>query len=187
MVADLAKCQEKLGAGGYLSAFPSEWFDRLDARKRVWAPFYTIHKIMAGMFDMYQTAGNRQALKVLEGMSNWADSWSASKSEAHMQDILNTEYGGMNEVLYNLAAVTGEDRWARAGDRFTKKRFFNPLASRRDELRGLHVNTHIPQVTGAARRYEISGDMRFHDGRLLLVGSDQRANLCDWRHQQRRR
>ena len=163
MVADLAKCQQKLGAGGYLSAFPSEWFDRLDARKRVWAPFYTIHKIMAGMFDMYQTAGNRQALKVLEGMSNWADSWSASKSEAHMQDILNTEYGGMNEVLYNLAAVTGEDRWARAGDRFTKKRFFNPLASRRDELRGLHVNTHIPQVTGAARRYEISGDMRFHD------------------------
>jgi DUF1680 family protein len=80
-----------------------------------------------------------------------------------MQDILNTEYGGMNEVLYNLAAATGEDRWAKAGDRFTKKRFFNPLALRRDELRGLHVNTHIPQVIGAARRYEISGDMRFHD------------------------
>src|SRR5436305_12763929 len=163
MVADLAKCQEKLGTGGYLSAFPTEWFDRLDARKPVWAPFYTIHKIMAGMLDMYQLAGNRQALQVLEGMSNWADTWSASKSEEHMQDILNTEYGGMNEVLYNLAAVTGEDRWARAGDRFTKKRFFNPLASRRDELRGLHVNTHIPQVIGAASRYEISGDTRFHD------------------------
>ena len=163
MVADLARCQDKLGAGGYLSAFPIEWFDRLDARKPVWAPFYTIHKIMAGMFDMYQLAGNRQALHVLEGMSNWADAWSASKSEEHMQDILNTEYGGMNEVLYNLAAVTGEDRWAKAGDRFTKKRFFNPLASRRDELRGLHVNTHIPQVIGGGRRYEISGDMRFHD------------------------
>ena len=163
MVADLAKVQDKLGAGGYLSAFPTEWFDRLDARKPVWAPFYTIHKIMAGMFDMYQLAGNQQALQVLEGMSHWADTWSASKSEEHMQDILNTEYGGMNEVLYNLAAVTGEDRWAKAGDRFTKKRFFNPLASRRDELRGLHVNTHIPQVIGAARRYEISGDLRFHD------------------------
>jgi uncharacterized protein len=163
MVAGLAKAQAKLAAGGYLSAFPTEWFDRLDARQRVWAPFYTIHKIMAGMFDMYQLAGNKQALQVLEGMSNWADTWSASKSEEHMQDILNTEYGGMNEVLYNLAAATGEDRWAKAGDRFTKKRFFNPLASRRDELRGLHVNTHIPQVIGGARRYEISGDMRFHD------------------------
>jgi uncharacterized protein len=163
MVAELAKCQSKLGAGGFLSAFPTEWFDRLDARKSVWAPFYTIHKIMAGMFDMYRLAGNKRALAVLEGMADWADHWTASKSEAHMQDILNTEYGGMNEVLYNLAGATGDDRWARAGDRFTKKAFFNPLASRRDELRGLHVNTHIPQVIGAARRYELSGDTRFHD------------------------
>ena len=160
MVADLAKCQAK---GGYLSAFPAEWFDRLDARKPVWAPFYTIHKIMAGMFDMYNLAGNKQALEVLEGMANWADDYTKSKSEAHMQDILNTEYGGMNEVLYNLAGATGDNRWAEVGDRFTKKIFFNPLASRRDELRGLHVNTHIPQVIGAARRYELSGDMRFHD------------------------
>src|SRR5919202_1315739 len=63
MVADLAKAQTKL-SGGYLSAFPIEWFDRLDARKPVWAPFYTIHKIMAGMLDQYQLAGNRQALEV---------------------------------------------------------------------------------------------------------------------------
>jgi len=100
---------------------------------------------------------------VLEGMSRWADDWSAAKSEGHMQNILETEYGGMNEVLYNLAAVTGNDRWAKAGDRFTKKRFFNPLVLRNDEMTGLHVNTHIPQVIGAARRYEISSDMRFHD------------------------
>ena len=162
MVAELAKVQQKWG-GGYLSAFPTEWFERLDARKPVWAPFYTVHKIMAGMFDMYQHAGNKQALEVLQGMAGWADNYTSSKSEEHMQDILNTEYGGMNEVLYNLAAATSDDRWAKVGDRFTKKRFFNPLASRRDELRGLHVNTHIPQVIGAARRYEISGDTRFHD------------------------
>jgi DUF1680 family protein len=163
MVAELAKCQQKLGAGGYLSAFPTEWFDRLDARRPVWAPFYTIHKIMAGMLDMYQLAGNKQALAVLEGMSNWADEWTKSKTEEHMQDILNTEYGGMNDVLYRLTAATGDNHWASVGDRFTKKIFFNPLAMRRDELTGLHVNTHIPQVIGAARRYEISSDMRFHD------------------------
>jgi uncharacterized protein len=162
LVAELAKCQEKLG-GGYLSAFPLEFFDRLDARKTVWAPFYTIHKIMAGMFDMYRLAGNKQALAVLEGMAGWADRWSAAKSEEHMQDILNTEYGGIGETLYNLAAETNTGRWAAAGDRFNKKRFVNPLALRRDELRGLHVNTHIPQVIAAARRYEISGDLRFHD------------------------
>ena len=187
MVAELAKCQEKLG-GGYLSAFPTELFDRLDARKPVWAPFYTIHKIMAGMLDMYQLAGNKQALEVLEGMADWADDWTASKSEEHMQDILNTEYGGMNEVLYNLAAATGDDQWAKAGDRFTKKRFFNPLALRRDELRGLHVNTHIPQVIGAARRYEISSDMRFHDvADFFWYEVTTARSLRHRRHQQRRR
>ena len=162
MVADLAKAQSKL-SGGYLSAFPIEWFDRLDARKPVWAPFYTIHKIMAGMLDQYELTGNKQALEVVQGMAGWADTWTASKTEEHMQSILETEYGGMNEVLYNISAVTNDDRWAKAGDRFTKKRVFNPLAMQRDELRGLHVNTHIPQFIGAARRYEISGDTRFHD------------------------
>jgi len=173
LVAELAKVQEKLG-GGYLSAFPHELFDRLDhlsgkprppqdQPQLPWAPFYTIHKIMAGMLDMHTLAGNAQALKAVEGMADWADRWSASKTEEHMQEILNTEYGGIAETLYNLAALTNNDRWAKVGDRFTKKRFVNPLASRRDELRGLHVNTHIPQVIAAARRYEISGDTRFHD------------------------
>jgi uncharacterized protein len=183
MVAELAKCQEKLG-GGYLSAFPATFWERLDRlagkppaprdpnAPRVapdvtqtipWAPFYTIHKIMAGLFDMYSIGGNQQALKVLEGMADWADTWTASKSEEHMQEILRTEFGGMAEVLYNLAAATNNDRWAKAGDRFTKKVFVNPLAMGRDELRGLHTNTHIPQVIAAARRYEISGDRRFYD------------------------
>lgn len=162
IVAELAKCQAKL-PDGYLSAFPLEFFDRLDAREKVWAPFYTVHKIMAGMYDMHVLCGNPQALEVLQGIANWVDRWTADKPEPHMQDILNTEYGGMNEVLYNLAALTNQDRYAVVGDRFTKKKFFNPLALRRDELRGLHVNTHIPQVIGAARRYEISSDERFHD------------------------
>jgi DUF1680 family protein len=162
MVAELARCQQRLG-GKYLSAFPTTWWDRLAKDERVWAPFYTIHKITAGMFDMYRLAGNRQALQVLEGMAAWADEWTAPKTEDHMQRILTIEFGGIAESMYHLAAVTNNDRWARVGDRFQKKSFLNPLASRRDELRGLHVNTHIPQVIAAARRYEISGDSRFRD------------------------
>ena len=162
IVAELAKCQQKLG-GEYLSAFPIELFDRLKARTKVWAPFYTVHKIMAGMLDMHEHCDNKQALEVLKGMAAWADKWTAAMPEEHMQMVLDTEYGGMNEVLYNLAAVTNDDHFAAVGDRFTKKRFFDPLALRRDRLRGLHTNTHIPQVIGAARRYEISGDQRFHD------------------------
>ena len=178
LVAGLGKCQQKLG-GGYLSAFPMSLFERLDrvsgrppaprdpnadiSETLPWAPFYTIHKIMAGLLDMYTLAGNKDALQVVSGMADWADKWSASKTEEHMQEILRVEYGGIAETLYNLAAATNNHQWARAGDRFTKKSFVNPLALRRDELRGLHVNTHIPQVIAAARRYEISGDMRFHD------------------------
>ena len=162
MVAEMAKCQQKLG-GKYLSAFPTTWWDRLDKGERVWAPFYTIHKIMAGMFDMYRLAGNKQALSVLEGMAAWADEYTTPMSLEHMQQILTIEFGGMAETLYNLAAATNNDRWAKVGDRFQKRSFLNPLAARRDELRGLHVNTHIPQVIAAARRYDISGDMRFHD------------------------
>jgi hypothetical protein len=162
MVAEMAKCQQRLG-GKYLSAFPTTWWDRLEKGERVWAPFYTIHKIMAGMFDMYRLAGNRQALTVLEGMAAWADEWTATKTEQQMQQILTIEFGGMAETLYRLAAATNHDQWAKVGDRFQKKSFLNPLAAHRDELRGLHVNTHIPQVMAAARRYDLSGDMRFHD------------------------
>ena len=109
MVAELARCQNKLASGGYLSAFPLEFFDRLDKGKNVWAPFYTYHKILAGMLDMYFHAGNKQALEVASGMAAWADEWSASKLEAHTQEILRVEFGGMSEALYNLAAATSDD------------------------------------------------------------------------------
>jgi DUF1680 family protein len=162
MVAELAKCQERLGQG-YLSAFPVSLFVRLKDRKPVWAPFYTYHKILAGMLDVHEYCGNQQALAVAEGMAGWVDRWTAVLSPELTQMVLDEEFGGMNEALYNLSAVTSNARYASVGDRFTKTRFFNPLALRRDQLRGLHTNTHIPQVIGAARRYEISSDMRFHD------------------------
>lgn len=163
LVAGLAECQAKLNQGGYLSAYPVEFYDRLQKGVNVWAPFYTMHKMLAGLYDMHTLAGNAQALAVLNGMCGWVDNWTAQWDEAHMQRILNVEFGGMQETLYSLAALTGDDRWGRVGDRFTKKAVLNPLAASRDELTGLHMNTHVPQVIGAARRYEISGDHRFHD------------------------
>jgi DUF1680 family protein len=162
MVAELAKCQAKLG-GKYLSAFPTTWWDRLERDERVWAPFYTIHKIMAGLFDMYRLAGNRQAMQILEGLAAWADEWTARQSQERMQHILTIEFGGIAETLYHVAAATNNERWGRVGDRFQKRSFIDPLAAHRDELRGLHANTHIPQAIAAARRYELTGDMRFHD------------------------
>ncbi len=157
MVAELAKCQAQ-HKNGYLSAFPQELFDRLRDGVNVWAPFYTIHKIMAGHLDMYTLAGNHQALDTTEKMARWVQSWSDPLSEQQMQRVLLVEYGGMGEVLCNLYGVTGKRDYLNLAKRFNKKWFFDPLAAHRDELKGLHVNTHIPQIIAAARLYEVTGD-----------------------------
>ena len=136
MVAEMAKCQEKLG-GKYLSAFPTTWWDRLEKAERVWAPFYTIHKITAGMFDMYRLAGNKQSLQVLEGMAAWADEWTASKTEAHMQQILTIEFGGIAESFYHLAAETNNPRWAKLGDRFHEEALHQSAGSAAGRVAGL--------------------------------------------------
>jgi len=162
MVSELAKCQKAL-KDGYLSAFPEEFFDRLREGRRVWAPFYTYHKIMAGLLDMYVHCGNEEALAVAEAMAGWVWHWQESISDEHMQRILQTEFGGMNEVLGNLSAATGKQQYLHLAGRFEKNMFLDPLAERRDELKGIHANTHIPQVIGAARRYELTGEPRYHD------------------------
>jgi hypothetical protein len=160
IVAELAKCQTRL-KNGYLSAFPQELFDRLRDGVNVWAPFYTIHKVMAGHFDMYTLAGNEQALNTVEKMAGWVRSWSDPLSEQQMQRTLLVEYGGMGEVLANLYGLTGKHEYLELAQRFDKKGFFDPLAAHRDELKGLHVNTHVPQVIAAARLYEITGDKHY--------------------------
>ncbi len=160
MVRELAKCQAQ-HKNGYLSAFPQELFDRLRDGVNVWAPFYTIHKIMAGHLDMYTLAGNEQALDTLEKMAGWVRSWADPLSDQQMQRVLLVEYGGMGEVLSNLYAVTGKKDYLDLAHRFDKKWFFDALAAHRDELKGLHVNTHVPQVIAAARMYELTGDKRY--------------------------
>jgi uncharacterized protein len=160
MVAELARCQQALG-NGYLSAFPEELFDRLRMGRPVWAPFYTLHKIMAGLLDQHTLVDNAQALDVLQGMARWVGRWVQPLGEERMQRVLETEYGGMNEVLYNLSAVTNNTYYAWLAHRFDHERIFAPLAVDRDDLRGLHVNTTIPKVIGAARRYELTGEVRY--------------------------
>ena len=160
VIAELAKCQAR-HKNGYLSAFPEELFDRLRDGVNVWAPFYTLHKVMAGHLDMYTLAGNEQALETVEKMAGWVRSWVDPLSEQQMQRVLLVEYGGMGEVLANLYGVTGKAEYLNLAKRFEKKWFFDALAAHRDELKGLHVNTHIPQVISAARLYELTADKRY--------------------------
>jgi DUF1680 family protein len=159
IVAGMAQCQARHG-DGYVSAFPRELFDRLNRRERVWAPFYTLHKILAGLIDMHTLGGDAQALSVARGLGDWTDRWTAAIAPDHMQLVLDTEFGGMGEALWNLQAVTGDKRYGAAAERFEKRKFLDPLAARTDALTGLHANTHIPQVIAAARKAELTGDAR---------------------------
>ena len=160
MVAELARCQ---AASGYLSAFPVELVDRLKARRGVWAPFYTIHKILAGMLDCYSLTGNAQALAVARGIGRWTRDWVAPVDDPTMQRILNTEFGGMGESLRQLSVVTGETSFLDVAHRFDHERVLAPLAEGRDALKGVHANTTIPKIIAAARLYEVNGDQRSHD------------------------
>jgi DUF1680 family protein len=162
MVAELAKCQKVLGTG-YLSAFPEELFDRLRRGAKVWAPFYTIHKILAGHLHVYEHCGNEQALRTAEGIAGWVRTWTKGLSDSQMERILTVEFGGMNDALYDLSALTGKEEYRDLAHRFDHTAFFEPLAARRDELKGLHVNTQIPKIIGAARRYELTGERRYRD------------------------
>ena len=157
MVAELAKCQEKMG-NGYLSAFPESFIDRVEACKPVWAPWYTLHKIYAGLVDMYARCGNRQALEVAKRAADWVKARCDKLSDAQMQKMLDNEHGGMNDVLAELYAVTGEDKYRQLSERFNHHAVLDPLARRQDKLTGLHANTQFPKVIGAARQYELTGN-----------------------------
>jgi len=157
LVETLAACQAK---DGYLSAFPTEEFDRLREFKEVWAPFYTYHKIMAGMIDMYEHTGNRQALEIAERMAGWAAAFSQPFSEADWQRVLLVEQGGMMESAYNLYGITGDAKYRDLAVRFEHHKILDPLAAGQDILAGNHANTNIPKVIGAARGYELTGDER---------------------------
>jgi DUF1680 family protein len=169
LVAGLGACQKKMGTG-YLSAYPNELFEHLAQGKPVWAPFYTYHKIMAGLLDMYVLTGNTDALQIAEGMGQWAQRFMSGFSIDQRQRMLRTEYGGMNETLVNLAAATQKDRYLEAAHLFEQPGFLNPLAERRDELQGLHANTNVPKIIGAARMYEVTGERRYRDIAEYFLG-----------------
>jgi uncharacterized protein len=165
MVAELAKCQAALPGQGYnrgfLAAFPESFFDRVDKCQPVWVPYYTLHKIMAGLLDMYQCTGNQQALEVLLKMADWLQFRVGRLSHEQQQKALNTEHGGMNEVLANLYAVTGNPDHLRLARAFNHEAILNPLARGEDQLNGKHANTQIPKIIGASREYELTGEGPF--------------------------
>lgn len=132
---------------------------KTDLFKEAWVPWYTMHKILAGLLSAYEVAGSEKALSIAVKLGDWVCSRTGSWDEKTHKTVLSTEYGGMNDVMYELYRCTGEEKYAEAAHAFDEEDFFDDILSGRENLlTGRHANTHIPKIIGALRRYQIMGD-----------------------------
>lgn len=173
IVSELALCQNK-NPDGYVGAIPNG--DRLwkevasgDIRAQnfdlngAWVPWYNLHKLYAGLLDAYTFCGNDQAKTVVTRLGNWAVHVTKNLSEEQWQRMLVAEHGGMNEAMAQLSTITGKPEYLKLARSFNHKSVLDPLAQGKDQLDGMHANTQIPKVIGAARQYELTGEARFRE------------------------
>ncbi|MDQ6473009.1 glycoside hydrolase family 127 protein [Flavobacterium sp. LHD-80] len=172
IVSELLECQKKKGTG-YIGAIPdgdkifnevaagnikSQGFDLNGG----WVPWYTQHKVLAGLVDAYMYTGNKNAKEIAVAFSDWIDVTFKNLTKEQFQKMLDCEHGGMNEALANVYAITGNKKYLELSQRFYHEKVLNPLENQKDELAGLHANTQIPKVIGTARDYELTGNPKMH-------------------------
>ena len=168
MVDEMARIQERSG-DGYTSAIPGGrelWsaVKRGDIKTSgfrlngVWAPWYTMHKQLAGLLDAYRFAGYEPALDVARKLGSWAYNLTADFTDEQWQNMLACEHGGMNEALADLYGFTGHQHFMDLSRKFHHQAVLGPMAHGIPNLTGLHSNTQIPKVIGLTRQYELIGD-----------------------------
>jgi DUF1680 family protein len=158
LVSGLAQVQNALNQGGYLSAYPQELINRNIRGESVWAPWYTLHKIFAGLLDQYLYSDNQQALEIAIKFSDWAYHKLSPLTSVQRKLMLRNEFGGINEPFYNLYAITGNknDKWL--AEYFYHDDALDPLKEKQDILDKKHANTYIPKLLGLTRNYELTAD-----------------------------
>lgn len=175
MIRELEKCQEAMGKmpgihEGFLSGYPEEQFDKLEAYvpyPDIWAPYYTLHKILAGLLDCFEFIGSETALGIAKKMGKWVyDRLSRLSQEQRLKMwsiYIAGEYGGMNDVLARLYAITGETYYLDAARFFDNEKLFFPMEQKIDALDKMHANQHIPQIVGAMEIFKVTGEKRYYD------------------------
>lgn len=157
IVNGLADVQQAYGRGGYLSAFAEGLVDRNIQGKSVWAPFYTLHKIVQGLIDQYQMTGNVKALEMAKGMGDWAYNKLKPLSEETRKKMIRNEFGGFNEAMYELYDLTKDERYLWVARYFYHNEKIDPLKAGNPDLGTNHANTFIPKLLGEARNFELFG------------------------------
>lgn len=166
---------------GYISAYAPDQFIMLEYgakygtdNTKIWAPYYTLHKILAGLLDVYEISGNEQALSIVEGMADWVYARLSQLPEETLTSMwklyIAGEFGGMNDAMARLSRLTGESKYLDLAQLFDNTQLFfgnaehtHGLAKNVDMFRGLHANQHIPQIMGALEIYRVSGDQAYFD------------------------
>ena len=128
-----------------------------------WVPFYNVHKVYAGLRDAWVYSGNEQAKKLFLGLCDWAIDLTSGLTDAQVERTLHTEHGGMNEVLADAYAITGDKKYLDVAKRFSHKRLLLPLSQRQDCLDNMHANTQVPKVVGFERIAELTDDEAYHN------------------------
>ncbi|PRY55925.1 beta-L-arabinofuranosidase domain-containing protein [Glycomyces artemisiae] len=178
-VAGLGEVQAALAATGryshygFLAAYGEWQFSRLEdfaPYGEIWAPYYTCHKIMAGLLDTYELVGNRQALGLAVGMGRWVHGRLSRLDPERRQRMWSLyiagEFGGMNEAMARLSAAAEEPRFLETAAFFDQDRLLDAGASRTDVLTDMHANQHLPQLIGYVDEYEQTGERRYLDAAL---------------------
>ena len=157
MISVLKSCQLQ---NGYLHAIPEDHFDRIESGNTsgTWVPWYSMHKILAGLIDVYTFTGNKDALKIASKLGDWVYSHTSKWTPEIQKTVLNVEYGGMNDCLYNLYKYTKNENHLSAAHSFDEMSLFEPLYNGEDILNGKHANTTIPKIVGAINRYTVTGE-----------------------------
>lgn len=165
---------------GFISAYPPDQFIMLEngakyggQKTQIWAPYYTLHKILAGLIDVYEVTGNKKALAIAEGMNDWVYARLSKLPKETLIKMWNTyiagEYGGMNETSARLYRITGKQNHLATAQLFDNTRVFfgdtnhsHGLAKNVDIFRGLHANQHIPQIVGSIEMYRVSNKPEYY-------------------------
>jgi len=175
MISGLAKCQQTMDASGkfkpgFLSGYSEDQFDLLQeyvTYPSIWAPYYTLHKIFAGLLDAYELAGINEALEIAEKLGLWV----YNRLKACTPDTrrkmwamyIAGEYGGMNEVMARLYRISPMPEYLEAARFFDNDLLFYPMEKNTNTLPGMHGNQHVPQIVGAVEMYEQSQEKHYYD------------------------
>lgn len=168
IVDELEKCQQARKSG-YVGAIPKEdsifWKVQHGIIKSSgfdlnggWSPWYTVHKVMAGLTDAYMYAENKKALSLVQKMADWVNVILKDLNDDQLERMRKCEFGGMADVLAHIYEITGHKKYLDLSYKFHDHFVLDELAKKVDPMPGKHSNTNVPKAIGAARQYEVTGD-----------------------------